>query len=389
MADGTMTNTLSITQTDDIAPLEKEWRELETLPQCSIHQSYRWCRAWSGRDRRPLIIVGRFASGEFEERIAFVLPLSIRKAGPLRIAGYAGGTFNNLNFGLFHPDFIAHATPDMVQDVVAQIRKVVDGVDLLLLERHPETWRGLAHPFAKLPHFEDQNRSFQVSLNSDFEIVVRRGNAKRRRKKFRTSAKRLEVLGGYDYVQAATPEEARALLDCFYEQKAARFETKGIPDVFAPRSVQELFKDLAAGSFEEARKPLEMHAIRLRADGRPIAIAGLSVKDGHVICQFSSFESGETENASPGDLLFYHMIQNACESGNKLFDFGVGDEQFKRNWCDGETQLYDCVVALTAKGRAGAVAVAGLTRAKRIIKANPRLFTLARKARMALQRKTD
>ncbi|MEO4041044.1 GNAT family N-acetyltransferase [Hoeflea sp. CAU 1731] len=384
-----MTKTLSITHTDDITPLEKEWRELETLPQCSIHQSYHWCRAWSGRDSRPLFIVGRFTAGEFDGRIAFVLPLSIRKAGPLRIAGYAGGTFNNLNFGLFHPDFIAISTPHAMWNVIDQVRKVVDGVDLLLLERHPETWRGFAHPFANLPHFEDQNRSFQVSLESDFETVVRRGNAKRRRKKFRTSAKLLEALGGYDYVQAATPQEARALLDCFYEQKAARFNMKGIPDVFASQSIQELFKDLAAGCFEEVRKPLEMHAIRLRVDGRPIAIAGLSVKDGHVICQFSSFESGETENASPGDLLFYHMIKNACESGKELFDFGVGDEQFKRNWCDVETQLYDCVIALTAKGRAGAVAVAGLTHAKRMIKTNPRLFALARKARMALRRKTD
>ncbi|MBW8636533.1 GNAT family N-acetyltransferase [Hoeflea sp. WL0058] len=389
MADGTMTNTLNITCAEDIAPLEKEWRELEMLPQCSIHQSYRWCRAWSENDKRPLFIVGRFTAGAFEGRIAFILPLSIRTVGPLRIASYLGGAFNNLNFGLFHPDFIAVAAPGTMQDVVEQIREIVDVVDLLLLERHPETWRGLTHPFSALPHFEDQNNSFQVSLGEDFETVVRRGNAKRRRKKFRSSVKRLEAFGGYDYVQAATLEEARALLDCFYEQKAARFDLKGIPDVFAFQSVQELFKDLAAASFEEKRKPLEMHAIRLRVDGRPIAIAGLSVKDGHVICQFSSFESGETEIVSPGDLLFYHMIKNACESGKELFDFGVGDELFKRNWCDGETKLYDCVIALTVTGRAGAVAVAGLTHAKRIIKANPRLFTLARKARMALHRKAE
>ena len=382
-----MTDTLSITQTDDIAPLEKEWRDLEALPQCSIHQSYDWCRAWSQRESQPLFIVGRFATGEFGGRIAFVLPLSIRKVGPLRVAGYSGGSFNNLNFGLFHPDFIARATPDAMQGVVGQIRETVRGADLLMLDRHPESWRGLPHPFANLPQIEDQNGSFQVSLNQDFEKVVRRGNAKRRRKKFRTSVKRLEALGGYDYIQAATREEACELLDCFYEQKAARFAEKGIPDVFADQRVQELFKDLASEAFEKQQKTLEMHAIRLKTDNKPIAIAALSVKDGHVICQFSSIDSGEIEYTSPGDLLFYHMIENACENGNDLFDFGVGDELFKRNWCDSQTELYDCVIALTAKGRAGAVALTGLTQGKKLIKANPRLFALARRARIMLHRK--
>ena len=147
---------------------------------------------------------------------------------------------------------------------------------------------------------------------------------KRRRKKFRTSERRLDELGGYEYLRAKSPDDARELLDAFFEQKAARFEFQGLPDAFADDRIMAFFHRLAQEkALASRRKSVELYAIRLlEHDGFICAITALSNKGGEVICQFSSIAIGNTEHASPGELLFYHVIHDACDTGAHVFDFG-------------------------------------------------------------------
>ena len=63
------------------------------------------------------------------------------------------------------------------------------------------------------------------------------------------------------------------------------------------------------------------------------AIAGLSRKGDHVICQFGSIDDTIAADASPGEFLFYLAIQKLCGQGVRLFDFGIGDQPYKRSWC--------------------------------------------------------
>ena len=69
--------------------------------------------------------------------------------------------------------------------------------------------------------------------------------------------------------------------------------------------------------------------------GRIVAISGLSRKGDHVICQFGSIDEDIAADASPGELLFYLMIRKCKAEGVALFDFGIGDQAYKRSWCTG------------------------------------------------------
>lgn len=367
-------------------PLETVWRTLEAAPESSIHQTYDWCRIWiaeSGCD--PLIIAATFADGDLRGEIAFILPLMVVRYGPVKIARYMSAPFNNINFGLFSPAFREMATRDVMEDVQRELVARNIGVDVIVLDRQPKSWRGQTHPFALLPRVENQNHAFQVTLTDGFEAALAHGNAKRRRKKFRTSDRRLTDLGGYQYVRAKTAEEAHELLDIFFSQKAARFEFHGLPDAFAASKTKAFFHRLAEESIGRTHAMIEMHALRM-SDGSVCAVSALSRKDGHVICQFSSIQSGKTEYASPGELLFYLMIRQACEDGAALFDFGIGDEQFKRSWCDVETVHYDTIIAATVLGRLAAQTARIIVTSKRITKSNPAMFRWAKAMRFSLRR---
>ncbi len=85
--------------------------------------------------------------------------------------------------------------------------------------------------------------------------------------------------------------------------------------------------------------------------------------------------------ASPGELLFWLMIEKSALEGAALFDFGLGDQVYKRSWCTVETVQHDVLLPVNATGRLAALAHHGLTRTKAAIKGNPQLYALLQRLR--------
>ncbi len=85
--------------------------------------------------------------------------------------------------------------------------------------------------------------------------------------------------------------------------------------------------------------------------------------------------------ASPGELLFWLMIERAALTGASLFDFGIGDQDYKRRWCRNETLHHDLMLAITPRGHLAEQALRTLTRAKAAIKNNAALYSLIQRIR--------
>jgi CelD/BcsL family acetyltransferase involved in cellulose biosynthesis len=228
-----------------------------------------------------------------------------------------------------------------------------------------------------LARARNHNQAFQMTLVGGFDAALARINGKKRRKKYRLGQRKMEEMGGYRLVHGDDPDTANTLLEAFFLQKAARFDKQGKLDVFARPSVRESFRRLVVTPGEKGRPLLRLSAIEL-ADGRYGALAGVTRKNGHLICQFGSIDEQMAGEYSIGEFLFYHLIEEACADGEQLFDFGIGDEAYKRSWCDQITTHYDCYLPLTAKGRAVGLALRGATAAKQRIKAQPKLDRIAR-----------
>ena len=60
----------------------------------------------------------------------------------------------------------------------------------------------------------------------------------------------------------------------------------------------------------------------------------------------------------------------AIERGYRIFDFTIGDERYKRDWCDTELKLYDYLSAATWRGAAGGDADAGRAAAQALDQAD-------------------
>jgi CelD/BcsL family acetyltransferase involved in cellulose biosynthesis len=373
------TDRLAIDLVDDASTIRADWEQLESDPLNSLHQGFGWCSIWAQTQDSPLFIIRGRQSG----KTVFLLPLEIVQEGGIRKACFPGGRFNNINTGLFDRSFAEEAGHKTAAAIAREARKLLHGrADILALQNIPLIWRGRTNPLSHLASVENPNPAFQLPLLESFESTLRQVNAKRRRKKFRIQSRRAEEMGGYSHVIARSPQEKCELLQTFFRQKAARFASQGIPDVFRDQSVQDFFHDLATFPETDTDSPLELHAIRLHGENEGViaAISGLSRKQDHVICQFGSIDEAVAE-ISPGELLFWLMIERACREKAAIFDFGVGDQPYKRSWCPLSTVQHDIFLPVTLKGRAAASAYIAIARTKSLIKSNPPLYALIQRFR--------
>jgi CelD/BcsL family acetyltransferase involved in cellulose biosynthesis len=358
--------------------MEHEWRRLEQFNRSSLHQGFDWCLAWIRSHEDPLVIL----RGTAGARTLFILPLEIFTERGLGIARLPGGRFNNINTGLFDP---ALALPDAeeLQNFAYGLTQALKTVaDLVVLDNVPLVWRGVRHPLSGLASVENLNHTFQLPLFANFEATLSQLNAKSRRKKFRTQSRRLEAIGGFDHI-VADADGRHDLLDLFFRQKGERLMTFGLPNVFHAAATQRFFHHLLDVPPNGDDAPLVLHAIRLRGahQGKIAAIAGLSRKGDHVLCQFSSIDESLCPGASPGELLFWLMIENACRGGASIFDFGVGDQLYKRSWCTVETVQHDILIPVTWKGALARPLLLAMAKAKAAVKRNRQLYALMQRWR--------
>ena len=368
---------IDISVFDSMQPLEDDWRALERDNLQSLHQSYDWCAAWVDAFQRPLAIL----KGTHAGQTAFILPVEIVKSRGLSVAKFIAADHSNINTGLFSENFAESGGSIDADQFAGQLQNALKGrADLLLLQNIPLKWRGRQTPLTGLPMVQNQNHAYQLPLLSTFEETLKQLNAKSRRKKFRVQSRRLEAAGGFEYAVPETSEEQHDLLDTFFRLKSARFASLGLPDVFADKETQAFLHGLI-NSRDDIRQSfgLQMHALRLKGEneGRIAAISGISRKGDHIICQFGAIDEELVPDTSPGEFLYWQTISALHDKGVALFDFGLGDQTYKRSWAPVETAHHDVVLPITPFGVAAGAAHRFVTRGKAHIKARPKLYKFA------------
>jgi CelD/BcsL family acetyltransferase involved in cellulose biosynthesis len=338
-------------------------------------QSPEWVEAWTTKDETDHIVATVFSSG----RPVFALALEIVRAGPVRIARFMGGSHANGNFAAADPSWLATAGEAQMKALTAEIGRARPDIDIVALERLLPSFEGLPNPLLALPHYPSPNLSLAVCLDGGFDALLDRASGKRKRKKHRSQTRKFEAAGGFRRIEATTAAEVARMLDAFFVMKEDRFRRAGIANVFGDAKVQAFFRALFTDALAANPPPFVLHG--LEVDGKLRAVTGSSRSGRRLVCEFGAIAEDELAHASPGDFLFFDNIREACGQGFSVYDFSVGDEPYKRLWCDIETRHMDVVAPLTLKGRAFAVSMQLYARLKAFVKTSPLIWKLTKTLR--------
>jgi len=367
-----------------LAAAEDEWRRFERAAAATPFQSYEWLAAWHRHigirgGVVPVIVVGHFATNE----IAFILPLAINR-GPFRRLSWLGQDLCDYNAPLLSRGFSQNVTPESFRGLWRKLQAEMQSDhetrhDWIEFEKMPEAIGDEINPFIGLEPTLNANSAHIMRLGGDWEALYRTKRSSATRRHDRAKRRRMAQFGDIRFITAADAAETQATLEILMRQKSISFARKGIPDMFARPGYREFFLDFASNPATRQH----VHVSRVEVGSADVA-ANFAIVHGdcyyHIL---SSYCDGRIAHFGPGVLHLRELMSHATKLGMRKFDFTIGDERYKSEWCDERLRLFDYCAAATWRGWPASALSTAQRRLKRYIKQTPAAWHVVSQLRAA------
>ena len=244
--------------------------------------------------------------------------------------------------------------------------------DMVVLAKMPKTVGAQQNPMLALETHLNPSGAYETALGPDWEAFYNAKRSSATRRRDRTKVKRLGEMGAVRFAEPQDASELARTLETLIAQKSKSFARMGVTNMFARPGHAAFFRDVATAERTRAL----VHLSRLDV-GETWAAVNLGLTFGdcyyHVL---ASYDDGEVSRFGPGAAHLRELLRHAIARGCARFDFTIGDEPYKRDWCETEQQLFDHSAAVTWRGLPATALALAWRRAKRAIKQSAPLWNL-------------
>lgn len=206
--------------------------------------------------------------------------------------------------------------------------------------------------------------------------------SKRHRQDHRRKRRWLNELGTLETRIAQSPAELGAVLDDTFRLHELRWQRRYDCSAYTSPVSRDVLRD-AVGRLG-ARGQYRVVTIEL--DSRPIAFLSFFVVGDVGVGHRTAFDPAYARE-SPGLLVFLDGLEHASETGLARFEFGTGNESFKRVLGDAVVRVHDGLGLATSRtGTAAAAADRGAVELRMRLKESPTLRSAHERVRTAVSR---
>jgi len=294
---------------------------------------------------------------------------------PLLVRRHLGQTVA-MKIGDAHASYF---TPGLVGDVpaltraelVPALRQAARGgaIDVLLFEDMLPLWRGSRNPLMALTPRMAPNDAAFLTLGDDADAVLGFLLDKDARKKLRAKWARLGDRGLVEARWVQEPAAIETALALFFFWKSQQFAERGLRDAFADEAIRRFL----VRAVHDPEHGIRIFALFLA--GRPIALIGGALHDGHYAAMFMAYDARpEIAKHSPGEVMLQALLPALIGAGCRGFDLGAGDARYKTRFCPEKQTLFDAALGISLGGGLYALVWRMARRLKGRIKRNPRLM---------------
>jgi CelD/BcsL family acetyltransferase involved in cellulose biosynthesis len=307
-------------------------------------QHRHWLEAWYGAFAGSSPLIAIITDNATDQQVA-LLPLIRRVKNGIRIVEFADLGVTDYNapvLGLVapHDRIEAHA---LCQALLAGLRHLPEGVDLLRLRKMPANVGGVPNPLASL------GRMGSCSLNGNLVVVGDDFDA------YRASLKRMELprswrvfnrYPGAKFQIVTDVDEALALLDTMDAQQHERMKQLGWKFVLDDDCHAPFYRDLVRRGVSEGYAIVSA----LTCDDEVVATT-LGIKKGSDYTLLRISNAGKRwSHCSPGLLVVERTMDALHKDGVRQFDLSIGNYAYKRRFGAAQLPLADVSIALGWRG---------------------------------------
>jgi CelD/BcsL family acetyltransferase involved in cellulose biosynthesis len=377
---------VKISVEQNLSALEPVWREFQESADCTVFQTYEWLSAWQANigaheNVTPAIAIGKNAL----DKIVFILPLAIKDTFFGRELTWLACGLCDYNAPLLDRDFRAYIADNEFAEIWAQVQRTLQADattkhDLVCLEKMPKLVGTQPNPMLQLDVSANPSGAHATALVGTWEEYYQAKRSSATRRRDRTKLKRLTGFGEVSFRTGESAHEALEFFDALIEQKSAWFNDRGIPNLFVSPKYASFYRAFVGNPASQKF----IHVSKLQV-GQQIAAANLGlVFQGRYHHVLASYINGEMSHFGPGAAHLRELMKYAIERGLRVFDFTIGDESYKREWCEIENPLFDHLSGATLRGKVAASLLRLGQSLKRFVKQTPVLWSLAATLRQRL-----
>ena len=340
---------LDIAVINEPSAIEQEWLTLENDLGAG-HACSNWCIAWYRAHQdiahsTPFIVVGRSKQGGIE----FLLPLEMRRIGPLKVLVAPGAGHTTYYSGLYSQSILQLFRRGHGNGFWSLVLRNIGTIDALSIEGFSIDKFGPLHPLASLPLYPAAHSSMQMDISGDWPVQYEQMISPKLKADDRRCLKRLEELGKVEHLVAHTVEQRQELLVHLLSQKSAQFEDMNVVDPFRPAEVAEFYRKLIETDAVQNETSLYISALTL--NGIPLALNLGLLDDGECHGLITSMTNGQERRFSPGRLLLSRTNEYLSSIKIRTHDFGMGMLPYKSVWCHRELKRSHIQVSFSLTGR--------------------------------------
>jgi len=339
--------------------LERRWVEFEKNATITPFQSWAWLQHWHLTVGKPLLNVRpQIVVVHDEADTVFILPLCIRKDYGIKTLEWLGLHQADYSGPVVRDGF--GGSLDSVK-LWSAITKSLSGFDVIDLRRQSEQTVQFLDTIGLSSNAHQNLNSYQAKLPGTWDEYF--GNIKKRiRSDSRRQQRRLEKLGEVAFIHPQSEDDKREIIQSMIKQKSRRYQDTSVWDMLASPEYQSFYeglKNLDSGSFQ-------VHCAALMVGDTAVATHVGVVGGGTFYYLMPAHAGGDWEKYSPGRLLLLKLIKWAIENELELFDFTHGEEAYKKDWCDRETNLFQISQSVSMPGRLFSLARSTNTALKKV-----------------------
>ncbi|WP_418317897.1 GNAT family N-acetyltransferase [Piscinibacter sakaiensis] len=285
----------------------------------SVFQEPAWQRTWWECYGRGELVI---ASVHADNRPVLLAPLFI-DGGMAFLVGSGGSDYL---------DFIGDVgIPGALESIVAALMRHAPGLLGVRLYHVPQSSR-TARRLERVAEWLDLALVDEGSLEApalDLGPGGKAGLQAARKKSLVRHENALRRSGDMQIRHYRRAADVLPRLDAFFDQHVRRWRETGYPSLFVDRVHRDFYRRLVRAADQE--EWLRFSVVEWQ--GEAIACHFGFSHRGRFLWYKPTFES-ELSARSPGEVLLRNLLLAAVEEGADVFDFGLGNEIFKRRFAD-------------------------------------------------------
>ena len=320
---------------------------------CQVFQCADLLEIWldtvgAARGTRPIFV------GLFDEAgdPMMLLPLGIERKRGGRELGFLDGGVSDYNQPVLFPG-AASIDAEAWTRTWAAIVRAIPPFDVAVFEKVVASCGGLPNPLLHFGGSASDEAGHAMSLptsTAELEARLPRRSVNKRK------LKQLSAHGPVALEVAASEAEAQAFLDAVVANKARQYERTGVRGFDHPG-----MRDYYAEATRRLPRPMGVHVSALTCGGEIVACHWGLIRNDRFYMLLTAYAQ-DWSRYSPGTLLHNALIRWCRERGLERFDFGIGNEPYKAEYCDERIPLYRSEIPNGPAGRVHLAASRTLTR---------------------------